>query len=159
MKDATRSVLTLALLLMPSLVARAQISLSEVQKYIDANRPQGFGPGQVIAGANGKLTGYGRHPDTAILYGYQIGESRDRSGGQYLVVFRSTGEGYRPTQPRLVAADGVQYLNDLSINGMTITLRGKAWGPNDPHCCPSEAISVHYVVVNDELIAKGYSIK
>jgi hypothetical protein len=154
----TRLILTAALLLISSPVARAQVAPAAVQEYLDANRPHGSGPGIIIARVDGKLTEYGQHLDTAILYSYQIGESRDRSHAQYLVVFKSAGEEYFPTKPRLVGISGFQILNEISIDLKTMTLRGSAWGPKDGGCCPSEAIFVLYVVVDDELVAKGAKI-
>jgi hypothetical protein len=138
-------------------VAHAQVSNDEVQKFIEANRPNGFGPGQIIARADGDITYDGR-PDTVILYSYQIGESQDRSHAEYLVVFKS-GERYEPIRPRLVGNSGAQYLNELSIDGVTITLRGMGYAPKDPLCCPSEAIVIQYVVVDRELVAKGQKRK
>jgi len=59
----------------------------------------------------------------------------------------------------LVGVNGLQTLNELSIADMTITLRGKTWVPGDALCCPSETLSVQYVVYDDELIARGFRIK
>ena len=98
-------------------------------------------------------------PDTVILYEYQIGESRDRSHKEYLVVFKSVGERYEPTKSRLVGIGGIQHLKEINIDGMTIILRGMGFSSKDAACCPSEAISVQYVVVDEELVAKGYRIK
>jgi len=154
-----RSILIAIFILLSSTFAEAQVSPAEVQKWLDAHQPDGSGPGQVVARVDGKLWSYGTRPDAAILYTFQIGESRDRSHRQYLVVFKSVGSQYEATKPRLVGVSGLQLLNEISIADMTITLRGKTWAPGDPLCCPSEAVSVQYVVNDDELIARGLRIK
>jgi hypothetical protein len=74
-------------------------------------------------------------------------------------VFKSVGERYEPTKSRLVGMAGVQYLKEIFIDGMTITLRGMGFTPKDGACCPSEAISVQYALADNELVAKGYRIK
>jgi len=155
----TRSMLIAIFFLLSLTFAEAQVSPAQVQKWLDAHQPDGSGPGQVVARMDGKLWSYGTSPDAAILYTFQIGESRDRSHKQYLVVFKSVGSQYEATKPRLVGVSGLQTLSELSIADMTITLRGKTWVPGDALCCPSETLSVQYVVYDDELIARGFRIK
>ncbi len=135
-------------------VARAQVSDAEVHAYLESNRPRGAGPGLVIARADGELTNDNQR-DTAVLYTYQIGQARDRSARQYVVVFKSFGERYKPTEARLVGTKSVQLFEGLLIQNGTIVLRGKGYTPDDAMCCPSETISVKYVLVDSELVARG----
>ncbi len=148
----TRSILITTLLCVCPYAAQAQVSDAEVQAYLESNRPSGSGPGLVIVRADGELT-YDNQPDTAVLYTYQIGESRNRSKRQYLVVFKSFGSRYEPIKHRLVGSQGTQLFEELSIQDRTIVLRGKGYSPKDAMCCPSGTALVKYVLVDGELVS------
>ncbi len=105
-----------------------------INEHMETNREKGAGPGIIIS----RAAEQGDKPAVAVLYTYQIGESRDRSGAQYVTVLDS-GLAAKGTSHRMrVGLSGVQTFNEVSIENRIITLRGKRWAKNDPACCPSE---------------------
>ena len=105
-----------------------------ISAYLEKNREEGSGPGIIVSKAEGVLVS-GR-VQVAILYTYQIGESRNRSFFQYVAVFDSPS--FSIPQRIRVGVNGAQTFDTISIENETITLHGKKWVKKDPLCCPSE---------------------
>lgn len=77
-------------------------------------QPEGFGPGFISLEAKGILNG--EVESTVVIFGYTVGESRDRTHIQYLAAFDTVGGNQIITGgPITVGAAGYQHFENLSI--------------------------------------------
>jgi hypothetical protein len=122
--------------------------------FIEANRQEGFGPGFIALQEQGIL--HGEVNSTVVIYGYEIGENRDRSHPQYMAVFDSFTPAYELLAgPVLVGGSGVQQFDQLSIQDKVITLTGAMWITGDRACCPSGTARIEYTCSHGSCMARG----
>ncbi|MEM6543264.1 MAG: hypothetical protein AAF680_00070 [Pseudomonadota bacterium] len=116
-----------------------------ILEQLEAHRPDGFGPPLILGTAQGIVRGDTQI--TAVVFAFQMGESRDRNHWSYLIVF-----GYGdPIGPVLVGG-GSQHFDSVSIEDRTIVLFGKTYANDDSRCCPSVDASIRYGISQRQLV-------
>ena len=116
-----------------------------VLEQLEAHKPEGFGRPVISSTAQGNVRGDVQV--TAVLFKFQMGESRDRNHWSYLIVL-----GYGdPIGPVLVGG-GSQHFDSVSIEDRAIVLSGKIYAEDDPRCCPSIDASVRYGIAQRQLM-------
>ncbi len=75
------------------------------------------------------------------------------SESPYLAAVLNTGGNYKNTSTVAVNWSSVRFVSILP--GGKIEATGAAWGPNDPHCCPSQKVTQVFAVNNGTLQASG----
>ena len=98
-------------LLVLTLAASQQTALDSL---MEARRPEGSGPGMVVGAARGDLNGDGRD-DTAAMFTYVIGESRNRAGAQFLVVLLDAPSAVRHVGPHRIGVKGRRLAEHVTI--------------------------------------------
>ena len=141
----------LILLLSTEIAALPSIASHEVQRVLEARRPEGFGPPYVRAEARSDLN-EDQVLDLVTLYEYQIGPAQDRGHTQYLVAFLSDATGYVPTESRIVGGKYKEVWETLEVDGQSIHLKGVKWLAGDGGCCPTGTAQGRFEITAGQLV-------
>jgi hypothetical protein len=100
-----------------------------------AARVKGEAPKENRKSCEGDVNGDG-HGDVVVIYTIEgVGGGNDWT--QYATVLTSTPQGYGATLPKEVGGKSVRAVESCSIDGRTVELELKTYGPKDGSCCPS----------------------
>jgi hypothetical protein len=117
----------------------AALSESEqafIIEQIESRQDPLSGPGIIVDFAELPL-GNGGGSGSLVLYMYQSGENRDRSGAMFLTLVRHNDDELSATPPMLIGINGRRIIDDLEVSGTNIVLKGRYWQAGDAQCCPS----------------------
>ncbi len=123
-----------------------------IMKQIESRRDPSSGPGMIVDFAELTLDNSGE-TGSLVLYMYESGENRDRSGATFLTLVRQNDEDYSATLPLLVGVNGRRIIDDMEVSGTNIMLRGRYWSAGDAQCCPS-ALSESLMIFDGEKLVE-----
>ena len=143
----------LILLSLPSTSFSSEMSIKDI---IESQKEEGSGPAVIISSAVGKLNP-GSTEFHVVLYRYETGESRDRTGRQYLSIFSNKRGKFRELHRLLIGDRLTQSFSTVNFDEIgLITLSGLARANTDPLCCPSKNIGLQFFFSYGNLIPKAY---
>lgn len=100
-----------------------------------AARVKGQAPKDTRKSCEGDVNGDG-HSDVVVIYSIEgVGGGNDWT--QYATVLTSAPQGYGATMPKEVGGKSVRAVEGCTVNGTTVELELKTYGPKDGSCCPS----------------------
>jgi len=118
-----------------------------IMDQIESRRDPLSGPGMIVDFSELPLDN--NATGSLVLYMYQSGENRDRSGAMLLALVRNINGAFSATPPLLVGLNGWRIVDDLEVSSSNIILTGRYWQAGDPQCCPS-ALSESLMIFDGE---------
>lgn len=129
---------------------RRAIDDGGIRIFIELQRPENAGLGEVVATAGGHFDG-DSFPDRLVVYSYES-TSGDRAHGLYAVAFFT--EDFDTSDILFIPATEIipESVHGYSSDGSELVIRGKRHLPGNDTCCPSANVSIALWVADGKVL-------